>query len=767
MTARSQRTYAPTLSCYYDTQSLSKMPIEWTTNNQKAFLEEELAAFKQIGGRNYTKHWSTLYQKWFRRWPERPLALPDVPADANLTPEQAEAVSNAVLNRQKQLRRWMHWHAGAGQNRLANSRTSKIVEELLKPKTRTKKPWELYSKVHYKTRILPELGTGLSIADRSKKIRELWENETPEVKEGIYKMCEEQKQSTTKRKGNDETGEDSNDDDDDETSPLDPATKRRNIQQCGAALLHVLQHLGKQTGWIFTILMGGPDPMDPQGANIITSLHTGKTSGGQDFAEVYPDFDTVVVEAFGEYLAQVFRLQGSGTSIPDADGGKGEEGRQLCDDVGGDANTGIDGKGDVNSDGNGNDDADADDDEVDEGGSGRKDEDLATPNSRSHLATLTPTSSPSLPAMSTASSDCTSLAPGHLAILAPSRDLATPSSKHLATSTVSSDAVPSENPAAFSTSSCLAKSPSNNLASSQHLASPLASALGSNGSVSTPISTPNYSTSACYNPGVLGDPFPVAGSFMDLLNGSNFSVPDSTFGNAWNDPFMSGMGANMQNHPAGSMTNNFNGMGFKPTQHLDAFSNFSFSPFNTFGTADYTVNGGSQGPYNFNGVPTYPTMPTPSLQYVQPGPTSQSTTLPASLPLASAQSLQLPVVAPSPEEPASQPHQPLADVTVQPAPPLPPTEPGVVNTRETLLVDDNEHTSSSGRSKRKPVPSKRAVRDNLIGKENHIPPPTTAGSNKKPAREPGSDKNTPRGAKRNRKQAADSEPADDALSKRK
>ena len=71
--------------------------------------------------------------------------------------------------------------------------------------------------------------------------------------------------------------------------------------------------------------MGSPDPMDPQAGNIITrsdwcttssasqltchlnSLHTRKTSDGQDFAEAYSDFDTVVVEAFSEYLAQVFR----------------------------------------------------------------------------------------------------------------------------------------------------------------------------------------------------------------------------------------------------------------------------------------------------------------------------------------------------------------------------------------------------------------------------------------------------------------------------
>ena len=428
--------------------------------------------------------------------------------------------------------------------------------------------------------------------------------------------------------------------------------------------------------------------------------------------------------------------------------------------------------------------------------------DLATPNLQSHLATLATTSSPSLFAM-------TSLAPEHLAIPAPSHDhdLATPSSNHLAMSTFSSDAAlsASENLVAFSTSSCLTKPPSDDLASSHHLASPLASALRSNGSVSAPVSMPDDNASAYYNPGVLGGPFPVVGSFMDLLNGSSFSVPDSTFGNAWNDPFMSGMGANTLHYPAGSMTNNFNGMSFKPTQHLDTFSNFSFSPFNIFGTADYTVNGGSHGPYNFDGIPTYVTMPTPSLQDVQPGSTSQSPTLPAPLsltsaqspqlpavapspeesapqprqplanvavqpappPLTSAQSPQLPVVVPLPEEPASRPRQPLANVAVQPAPLLPPTEPGVVNTQETHLVDDNGHTPSSGCSKRKPVPSKSTDRDNHIGKENHIPPPATRSNmkGKKPACELGSDKNMP--AKRNRKQAADSEPADDVPSKHK
>lgn len=44
-----------------------------------------------------------------------------------------------------------------------------------------------------------------------------------------------------------------------------------NVQQCGAALQRILEHLSAQTnGWSFTVLMGGPDPLDPKGGNIIT-----------------------------------------------------------------------------------------------------------------------------------------------------------------------------------------------------------------------------------------------------------------------------------------------------------------------------------------------------------------------------------------------------------------------------------------------------------------------------------------------------------------
>jgi hypothetical protein len=176
------------------------MPVEWTTHEQKAFLTEELVTFKQIGGRRYTKRWTTLYQKWFQRWPERSILLPDLPEDAALTAEQKNNITEAVLQRQEQLRRWMHWHAGAGQNRAANNKTVKIINELLRPKTRTKKPWEVYSNMFFKTRIQPEIGTsGMLIADINKKIQEMFENESSDIREQVHKVSKMQKRDTKRR----------------------------------------------------------------------------------------------------------------------------------------------------------------------------------------------------------------------------------------------------------------------------------------------------------------------------------------------------------------------------------------------------------------------------------------------------------------------------------------------------------------------------------------------------------------------------------------
>lgn len=87
------------------------MPLPWTIDEQKAFLEEELVTFKQVGSKHYTKRWPTLFQKWAQKWPERRVVFPDMLEDAQLTEEQSKTLAQAVLCRQHQIRRWMRWAA--------------------------------------------------------------------------------------------------------------------------------------------------------------------------------------------------------------------------------------------------------------------------------------------------------------------------------------------------------------------------------------------------------------------------------------------------------------------------------------------------------------------------------------------------------------------------------------------------------------------------------------------------------------------------------
>lgn len=150
--------------------------------------------------------------------------MPDMPEDAELTEEQKKTLAQAVLRHQHQIHRWMHWHNGAGQNRAVNNKTVKIINNLLKNKMRTKKPWEIYSNTHYKTCILPHIESGMSIGEVNKTIRDIFENESPEVKDQFIKISEEQKQTAKKERMD---SADSSDTLDHEDSELDSFTLRR------------------------------------------------------------------------------------------------------------------------------------------------------------------------------------------------------------------------------------------------------------------------------------------------------------------------------------------------------------------------------------------------------------------------------------------------------------------------------------------------------------------------------------------------------------
>ena len=67
------------------------------------------------------------------------------------------------------------------------------MNNLLKPKTCARKPCEIYSKIYFKPRIQPHIKSRMSIADVTKKIWELYENKSAEIKEEILQIYEKEK----------------------------------------------------------------------------------------------------------------------------------------------------------------------------------------------------------------------------------------------------------------------------------------------------------------------------------------------------------------------------------------------------------------------------------------------------------------------------------------------------------------------------------------------------------------------------------------------
>ena len=126
-------------------------------------------------------------------WLEHPLALPNVLLDVTLTKGQTNTLATAITQCQSQLRRWLQWHVGAGTNHSTNNKTGKIIKSMLKLKTHSRKPLEIYSKLYFKTCIQPHITNGMTIADITKKTKELYENESAKIKEEIHKIYLEEK----------------------------------------------------------------------------------------------------------------------------------------------------------------------------------------------------------------------------------------------------------------------------------------------------------------------------------------------------------------------------------------------------------------------------------------------------------------------------------------------------------------------------------------------------------------------------------------------
>ncbi|KAG6376764.1 hypothetical protein JVT61DRAFT_1786 [Boletus reticuloceps] len=576
----------------------------------------------------------------------------------------------------------------------------------------------------------------------------------------------------------------------------DPHVRRRNMQQCGSVLQRVLSHLGGQTGMKFTVLMGGIDPLDPDAGKFIASIHTGKTGDGQDFANVYSKFKSEVVPSFGQFLDEVFEPQedqdmdeplavhnnvenreGSARQVDD-------QGTQQDDDEGTNDDEGEDG-GAVEEDQDG------------VGGEEEVSQAPATysPSLASNAIALARLPSPHLATSLTSNlapppvAQLASFLTSDLAIH-PAANLATPlDAQHaeFATSPSTHLAIP---PAA-NHASCATPPSAHPMMSiaANYVTPPTAQHLATS-TVSSP--TTDIAKQGVYTALLNSDAFCDWSDFgssdwselfasSDLQTLGSMSSPglDSSASTvSVTNPGFDDTGVNQQSMFAMNEPNwnqnpfvpasfNFNGLPnyhmpppIPPTPHAGSYLPQAPAPNNApFGLAPTlpappgASNPSLALPWPADASGSSPSLPWPAGASIPlpilpppPGAPAISLILPTP-PVASSRSQILlssaAALMPSPmlrSPPATSLHQhhlnPLCELNVTPAQVIPPTQPGVINlpTSQVALAESGTSSESLGRSKRKYIPSQRAQRDNAIGKENRVPPPTETESLKKPGK---------------------------------
>ncbi|KAI5982891.1 hypothetical protein EDC04DRAFT_2616372 [Pisolithus marmoratus] len=76
---------------------------EWTTPEQKQFLQDALPQYRSMPTKEYNCHFPVLFKDWCACWPERTITFPELPVNMPLTSEQEETLMQALSKCQEQI----------------------------------------------------------------------------------------------------------------------------------------------------------------------------------------------------------------------------------------------------------------------------------------------------------------------------------------------------------------------------------------------------------------------------------------------------------------------------------------------------------------------------------------------------------------------------------------------------------------------------------------------------------------------------------------
>ncbi|KAG1732167.1 hypothetical protein EDB19DRAFT_1912215 [Suillus lakei] len=311
-------------------------PPRWTSTEQLLWLQNEIPGYLQMQKeKKLPRFFDSLFPRWFSEFPEVMELDGSPPCDENVgvdEPDRANietVIDTAQLNsinapdsveqedsqsdsppmgaaeRRKKLREWFRNNSkGKTTPASGGSSAGRALSVLLGQcarGTRDLKEIEVYSKLHYESKVKPLVSDTLinnvvQPTQRLSTVRqhtaECFADESEEVKKEIR---EETVRLNASRRLGDVVGQ-------------HPRTKEEvywTIQELPLILGQVFEELSALTGgWHYTLVMGGADPLC-EGDIMTLSYHHGKTADGLSFKASTPNFHEQYLLPFERHLGHI------------------------------------------------------------------------------------------------------------------------------------------------------------------------------------------------------------------------------------------------------------------------------------------------------------------------------------------------------------------------------------------------------------------------------------------------------------------------------
>ncbi|KAF9463100.1 hypothetical protein BDZ94DRAFT_1322018 [Collybia nuda] len=270
-------------------------PRNRTTPEQHAWLMSLRPEFlERQNEKKLPDFWAKLDLGWFTRWPEPGVAEAELEAEGHPLRNKA---TKALGDRKSYLRNWFN-------NRAVVKKKAAIKLEPLVTTFRSHQPVELYSRQFYKEKIQPLFTDKILREDipKSKKLgvvkaltKAAFDAEPDEVRDAFFAQASALKAENAARRVLVRESE----------LKITPEAYATAIESVAHVLDAFIQDLSTRTGWAFSVMGGGPDPVN--GGRIQTiSFHEGRNAAGATFRKAHVSFEDSVLKPYIEFLNQIY-----------------------------------------------------------------------------------------------------------------------------------------------------------------------------------------------------------------------------------------------------------------------------------------------------------------------------------------------------------------------------------------------------------------------------------------------------------------------------